>query len=140
MADEGLGEIGKQVGENVAAALRRARASRGWRQEDLARESGIAQPMISKYERGISTPSIAELAWLERALDLPAGLLFVEAKVVPPTTQAVHAITADPDLGEPERDLVLKAYWVAVRASQAEQSLRKQPEVPGRPRRRDRHR
>jgi transcriptional regulator with XRE-family HTH domain len=56
--------------------LRAARQARGFSQEQLAVRSGIAQPSISVFERGRSTPEPPTLLALAQALDLlPADLM-----------------------------------------------------------------
>lgn len=64
--------------------LRLAREARGWTQKRLAEESDIAQGSVSKYEKGLQTPSEGQLAALATALDYPASFfLQLEAR---PTT------------------------------------------------------
>ena len=48
---------------NMSAAehLKRLRAQRGWSQRDLADRVGIAQPVLSRYESGISEPRFSTL-------------------------------------------------------------------------------
>ena len=66
----------KRFGENVRAA----RLSRGWTQEDLAGETGLASVQISRIERGAREIRLTTLLSLLQALevapgDLLAGLL-----------------------------------------------------------------
>jgi DNA-binding XRE family transcriptional regulator len=42
----------------------------GWTQRDLARESGVAQPVIARFECGITDPKISTLRRLADALNL----------------------------------------------------------------------
>jgi transcriptional regulator with XRE-family HTH domain len=46
---------------DAAAMLRRARRSAGLSQAELAARSGVAQPVISAYERGARQPSVRAL-------------------------------------------------------------------------------
>lgn len=48
---------------NLTAAehLKRLRAQRGWSQRDLADRAGIAQPVLSRYESGVSEPRFSTL-------------------------------------------------------------------------------
>ena len=56
--------------------LRAARHARGWTQEDLEAESGIAQATISKIERGdVPNPRNNTVQALESALKIPRGTL-----------------------------------------------------------------
>lgn len=125
MTDPGLGEIEANTSRRVGEAIRWAREKRGWRQTDLAEATGFPQGTVSKWERAALTPTICELVWLERRLDLTAGMLFVAAGLVPDQPSVVLAVTGDPELAEPERDFVLKAYWAALLVSRSE------VEVPG---------
>lgn len=129
-------DIEAEIGPPIGAAILRAREDKGWRQYDLADASGIGQGTISRWERGLLVPSIAELILLERVMDLSAGSLFAAAGVVPANGDTVHAIKADRDLEEPERDFVLKAYFAARMVSRSEREVA--PDAP--PRRRGQHR
>src|SRR5579859_2100999 len=53
----------------LALSLAHVREERGMTQRQLAAASGIAQPVISRLERGAETPMIATLQKLARALD-----------------------------------------------------------------------
>jgi transcriptional regulator with XRE-family HTH domain len=56
--------------------LREARELKGWTQEQLESESGIAQAHISKIERGdVRNPSNDTVQKLEQALRLKRGTL-----------------------------------------------------------------
>lgn len=48
---------------NMSAAehLKRLRSQRGWSQRDLADRVGIAQPVLSRYESGVSEPRFSTL-------------------------------------------------------------------------------
>jgi ribosome-binding protein aMBF1 (putative translation factor) len=47
-----------------------ARRARGWSQRDLARASGVAQPVITRFEVGDTDPKVSTLARLGHALGL----------------------------------------------------------------------
>lgn len=49
-------------------ALRKARAARGWNQQELAERAGVSQVTVSHWERGEEYPSFAHLASLGVAL------------------------------------------------------------------------
>jgi Zn-dependent peptidase ImmA (M78 family)/DNA-binding XRE family transcriptional regulator len=57
--------------------LKLARESHGWPQVELARRTGVAQGSISKYEKGIQTPSPGHAQTLSEALGFPPS--FFEA-------------------------------------------------------------
>lgn len=52
--------------DRLSAALVRARVSAQLTQEDLAREVGVRVGAVSRWERGITAPSYATQAALER--------------------------------------------------------------------------
>ena len=64
--------------------LKLAREARGWTQKRLAETSGVAQGSVSKYEKGIQTPSQPQLAALATALDYPVTF-FVQLEARPTT-------------------------------------------------------
>lgn len=67
-----------ELGRRIA----RRRLNLGLEQDEVAAESGLSRPYISRLERGIvPSPKLQDLAQVARALDLPLSLL-----VDPPTT------------------------------------------------------
>jgi transcriptional regulator with XRE-family HTH domain len=62
----------KRFGENVRAA----RKAKGWTQEDLAHESGLATVQVSRIERGVREIRLTTLLRLLHALEMtPNDLL-----------------------------------------------------------------
>lgn len=55
----------KHFGENVRAA----RKAKGWTQEDLAHESGLATVQVSRIERGVREIRLTTLVRLLTALE-----------------------------------------------------------------------
>ncbi|MEU7893099.1 XRE family transcriptional regulator [Nonomuraea sp. NPDC049152] len=68
-------DVVEEVGRTLAANLRAARAARGWRLDDLAAASGVSRGMIHQIETARTHPSVATLARLCGALDLPISEL-----------------------------------------------------------------
>ncbi|HEY63717.1 MAG TPA: cupin domain-containing protein [Caldilineae bacterium] len=64
---------------DVGARLRELRRARGLSLRDLAAASGVSANTISLVERGRSSPSVATLHRLTRALDVPITALFEES-------------------------------------------------------------
>jgi transcriptional regulator with XRE-family HTH domain len=61
--------------EELPAAIRAARAVRGWPQDGLAHRAGLSQMAISRHERAVSRPSARSLRRLAGALGFePGGL------------------------------------------------------------------
>jgi Zn-dependent peptidase ImmA (M78 family)/DNA-binding XRE family transcriptional regulator len=56
-------------------ALRISREALGWTQTDLARESGLAQSDLSRWERGLRSPSDEQLEQLATTLTVPVMFL-----------------------------------------------------------------
>ena len=74
----------------LATALREARRARGLSLDAVARLSGVSRSMVSQIERGESSPTVATLWNLTRALQVDfAGLLDA------PTTPAIDITRAD---------------------------------------------
>ena len=61
--------------ERFGANVRAAREAKGWTQEDLAHESGLASVQVSRIERGVREIRLTTLVRLLAALDAPPDLL-----------------------------------------------------------------
>jgi transcriptional regulator with XRE-family HTH domain len=61
----------KRFGANVRAA----RKAKGWTQEELAHESGLAPVQVSRIERGVREIRLTTLVRLLTALDATPDLL-----------------------------------------------------------------
>ena len=49
------------------------RATRGWSQRDLSRETGLRQSFIAKLEKGLRRIDVVELVVISRLLDVSAS-------------------------------------------------------------------
>jgi transcriptional regulator with XRE-family HTH domain len=109
--------------------LRALRRVRGWSMDQLAAASGVSRAMISKIERGESSPTAALLGRLSAALELSVSeLLSVAADVGLETPSAAEAAPGggrvrrapdvpqwrDPDTGYLRRQLSTPAFPAAV--------------------------
>jgi transcriptional regulator with XRE-family HTH domain len=63
------------VKERIAHRLKEERLARGWSLDELAARSQVSRAMISKIERGASTPTAVLLARLAEAFGLPMSAL-----------------------------------------------------------------
>ncbi|MER7344884.1 XRE family transcriptional regulator [Streptomyces aurantiacus] len=72
---EAVEETVAEVGRTLAVNLRAARTARAWRLEDLAAHSGVSRGMIHQIEARRTNPSVATLARLCTALDVPMSEL-----------------------------------------------------------------
>jgi transcriptional regulator with XRE-family HTH domain len=61
--------------EQFGKKVRDARKARGWTQEDLAHESGLATVQVSRIERGVREIRLTTLLRLLAALEAPPDLL-----------------------------------------------------------------
>lgn len=60
----------------IGARIQKARQRKKLTQGELARQAGLySEMMISRYERGVSTPRASTLVELARALGVSAGWL-----------------------------------------------------------------
>lgn len=71
--------ISAQAGAEYAAAkyafelgtrVRELREERGWSQKDMAARTGMSQPAIARFEAGGTTPTLAVLDRMARALNM----------------------------------------------------------------------
>jgi len=53
----------------LGATVRGLREAKGWSQTQLARESGMTQSAVARFEAGGTTPTLPALQRLARALD-----------------------------------------------------------------------
>ena len=61
--------------------LAELRRRKGWSQETLSLESGVARNYLSGVERGQRNVALINICKLDEALEVPAGELFVFASV-----------------------------------------------------------
>lgn len=69
----------KRIDRAIGDALRELRRQRGQSARSLADLSGVSAAMVSRIENGLVSPSIATMAALAEALDVPIVSLFREA-------------------------------------------------------------
>lgn len=72
--------VSDELDGRIAARLLTERTSRGWSLEQLAERSGVSRAMISKVERGESSPTATVLGRLSAALGLTLSQLLVRAE------------------------------------------------------------
>lgn len=79
----------------IGARLRAAREARGWSQQRLAEELDVQVPLVSRFERGQTGPSLATLWSAADALGIPVGAL-----IDGPGAHAYEAPEGDPAIGD----------------------------------------
>src|SRR5919108_3867120 len=72
--------VSYDLDSRIAARLLAERAGRGWSLEQLAERSGVSRAMISKVERGESSPTAAVLGRLSAAFGLTLSQLLARAE------------------------------------------------------------
>jgi transcriptional regulator with XRE-family HTH domain len=72
-----------QVRQTLAANIRRTRAGR-FAQEALALEAGLDRTMVSKIERGVTSPSLESLLKIANVLGVPLDELLRPVAEDPP--------------------------------------------------------
>lgn len=69
------------VDSDIARLLLNHRKERNWTVVELAQRSGVSPAMISKVERGISSPSATILSRLANAMNITLSKLFAELEL-----------------------------------------------------------
>ena len=72
--------VSDELDDRIAARLLAERTGRGWSLEQLAERSGVSRAMISKVERGESSPTAAVLGRLSAAFGLTLSQLLARAE------------------------------------------------------------
>lgn len=62
----------------IGKVIKRLRVERGYSQQDLAEKVGVTWEMISRYERGKSSP-LQKILEISESLKVPAGIFFMES-------------------------------------------------------------
>lgn len=102
---------------HLGARVRAERARRGWSLARLAEVSGVSRAMISKIERGESSPTAAILGKLSAALELSMTALLSPAEGAPKNKVRRAADTpdwTDPDTGYLRRQISTPGFPVDV--------------------------
>ena len=73
-------KIANDIDRRLAERIRAEREARGWSLDELATRSAVSRAMISKIERGVSSPTAALLGRLSGALGLSLSRLLVQAE------------------------------------------------------------
>jgi transcriptional regulator with XRE-family HTH domain len=77
------------AGQHIIAALKAARAAKGFSQRELSAKAGVPQSHISRIERGAVDLQLSSLIELARVLDLE--VMTVPRKLVPAVQAIVRA-------------------------------------------------
>lgn len=96
----------------IGKRLRKARLAKEWTLAHLGEllgmgEPNTAAPRISRYERGLSEPSIEVVRQLARALDLPEAYFFAASDVL---AEAILVIASLPAKRQAKALELLKSF------------------------------
>lgn len=75
--------------DTIGMNIKRYRKERGLTQKELATKTNIQRTTISKYEKGILTPTSENLEYIEKALKLKEGTLAQKVAIAVPDTSAL---------------------------------------------------
>lgn len=75
--------------DTIGMNIKRYRKERGLTQKELATKTNIQRTTISKYEKGILTPTSENLQYIEKALKLKEGTLAQKVAIAVPDTSAL---------------------------------------------------
>ena len=107
-------------------ALRRAREAAGESQSGLSVKIGVSRSAVWQWETGRALPTEANVAALERRLNLQPGSLSRLLGYRPAGAAAremigvIEALEADPKLGERERELLAAMYRQLVKQRESQ--------------------
>ena len=95
----------------IARRLILEREARGWSQADLAARAGVSKAMISRIERGESSPTAALLGRLSGALELTMATLLARAETggARLAREADQPLWQDPETGYLRRQIHARA-------------------------------
>lgn len=115
------GQSGR-VDPKLADALRQARETAELGQAEVAERLGVTQGTVSHWELARSTPSLAQIAALEKVCRVPKGFVLRLAGYSPESRTTVEVLRTDPDLTPVYRKLLVESYRTAVKSSRASRS------------------
>lgn len=102
MVDNSELSLQKRLGHNIAAR----RKSLGWTQEYLAQHMGVDTETISRFERGVTAPSLKSIEKLAGLLTITIANLLSESQPSEPTQLEALSRLLEP-LVEEDRSYVL---------------------------------
>lgn len=94
--------LGKRLGQQIAAR----RKTINWTQDQLAERLEVDSETISRFERGVTVPSLVTLDKLARALNSSTADLLSEASAAP-SDQAIHISQMLTDLSSEDGEFVV---------------------------------
>ncbi len=92
----------------LSRALKECRAEKGWRQEDLAKYSGVSLPTIKRYEAGSDNATTANLKKIADAFGIDISFFLVpqvSPNVVPQSQKSVPQVSPNQENLSPKAKL-----------------------------------
>ena len=127
-----MSTIVDSIDTTVAARIRGERASRRWSLDDLAERAGVSKAMISKIERGETSPTAALLGRLSAAFGITLSAFFADtAQHRGPVRRAEQPVWRDPATGYIRRQ-VAASPTIPVEMTEVELPARRRGVVSGR--------
>ena len=78
--------------DTIGMNIKRSRKEAGMTQEDLAKKTYIQRTTISKYEKGVLTPTPENLIAIEKTLKLKAGTLVQKVAIAIPDSSSKRSV------------------------------------------------
>jgi transcriptional regulator with XRE-family HTH domain len=97
------------IGEYIREQREQARIS----MRQLAQAAGVSNPYLSQIERGLRKPSADILQQIAKGLRISAEALYVQAGILedrPADSGVRSALTADPELSERQKQVLMEIY------------------------------
>lgn len=79
MIKRNINSVGKMEIKDFIAQIRAIRIAKGVSQNELARRTGLFQPIISRFEKGESNPKLSTVLLILKALDCELEIDDVQA-------------------------------------------------------------
>jgi transcriptional regulator with XRE-family HTH domain len=97
---------GSSIADRLGANIGVLRKAKGWTQSDLAERVGVDTETISRFERGVTLPSLLTLEKISKSLRAGVGDLLAESSAQPDDLASLLS-TWLADLDETDRNFVL---------------------------------
>lgn len=112
-------ESNGRVSPKLAQAVKEARQHAGISQADLAIALGVSQPTISGWERAENSPSLPDVAAIEKICGYrPGGILRLAGYA--PEVSISELLLTDPALSPDQRKIACDTYKMWVRMAKAQ--------------------
>jgi transcriptional regulator with XRE-family HTH domain len=97
---------GSPIADRLGANISVLRRAKGWTQSDLAERVGVDTETISRFERGVTLPSLLTLEKISQSLRAGVGDLLAESSAQPDDLASLLSAWLA-DLDEADRNFVL---------------------------------